>query len=717
MANTFRLLKKCRALIVGASVMALLSSPLLTRAGNTSTLYVEGLDSIAGLSTEISYSNAGSFKTVEVTVTEPDGDRVVLQSVSDENGEGDFTLSNEYTREAGQYKLSARQNGDQKSTGYGQFEVHAGSVSVNHSTVALSQNSVKLGETVELKVTLKDNFKNPIEGHMVQVLSNRLSDDIYSKNTNTDQNGEINFYISNELKGISEFTIMDTSSRKTLKAKPRIAFKGTESLLNSGGYASIILATDGEDVDHFNIDIESNIEMGEYVDFTVTAVDEDEVTVTDYTGSIEISTTDANADLTEEYSFTDEDLGTHTFELGARFLTNGEQTLSVTDSVVINVTGEASFTVGEESSSNNASDEADFKLIAPASGSYSEDNLEVQGEAPYGYWAVAYLDDEESARSEVEFDDSFNITLEDIADGIYELRVDIVEVATEGEVGEEEILEVVQISEIETIEIDTTVPEIIEIELDENIVTLLSEADLEEASVLIDGDLFEMTESSTAGKYEVEISLPEEAGDYSLDVILMDRLGNEVQYRDQLILRVNEDEETSTSSPTEDSNKSKDSENDTLVEPGTVENISLISSEEEVRLTWEAPETGSYAIDHYKIKYGPSPSSLYAVSETFDSATSWFIPNLSGGQIYYFTVTAVDTEDNEGSESAAVSAVPLAKALTEVPSVSAPAISSTGTPETTPDTGPGMLGLAGISMGSAFLYRRKRKSDKLQRTF
>lgn len=74
----------------------------------------------------------------------------------------------------------------------------------------------------------------------------------------------------------------------------------------------------------------SNVEAGSAVDLTVSATDAFGNTITDYTGTVLLSSTDSQSNLPVSYTFTGADAGEHVFSVVLK--TAGSQTITLTDS-------------------------------------------------------------------------------------------------------------------------------------------------------------------------------------------------------------------------------------------------------------------------------------------------------------------------------------------------------------------------------------------------
>jgi len=739
-----QLAKATRPFMVAALALALLSNPFASEAElqtNTHASVIMTHSSIAGLSTQVELSG-DPLTPLEVSIIKPSGSELILQTTSNEEGRASLNVDSHHVSEAGDYLVSTRHlGGDESFSDPTEFEVYAGTVSDLKSSISVSQNTLMAGETLELTVALKDDHLNPLKGHVVKTIASDAYVDIYSPEFATDENGEIRFYALANDKGddyLVDFAVMDTSSNTTLRARPKVAVVGKAQNADQGGFSnvfsSVVLSSNAGPLDHFTIEIEDEddaiVEVGDELTVVVSAMDEDNNVVTDYTGTLRFSSTDGSATLPNDYTFLADDAGSHKFSLSVKFVTPGEQTLSVNDTEQFTIDGEFDLevTTDSESDADYGDDfveddferEGDFTLVSPASGSYSEDSIDVQGVAQYGFSAIIYIDDEEAGRTDVDFDNSFSYTVSNLEDGSYDLYADIVELG-DGDEGEEEILEVIESSDLESITIDTEAPELVSIETDPESevetesdveVVILSEGGLENVSILFNDEVYELEETSTSGKYTASIPMPSEEGEYGFDVILTDALGNDVQYRDQLTLSLvkslgdSESEEDSEEGEEEPEEETDDDES--LI--AQVASVTTTGDEETVLVSWESPESDS-PISYYKVYYGPSADALFAISQTFDSSTNWKVTNLPAEEIYYFAVSAVDIEGNESEQSEAVIGIPLEAEKEAAPQETRPQDERPALkelPPQTPETGAGtgvLLALSGL--GAAAFTRRR----------
>jgi hypothetical protein len=92
---------------------------------------------------------------------------------------------------------------------------------------------------------------------------------------------------------------------------------------------------------------------------TVKTLDPFGNTATGYTGKVHFTSSDGQATLPADYTFTSSDAGVHTFSNGVTLATAGNQTVTATDSATASVTGSATVAV-------NPAGVVGFRLTAPA---------------------------------------------------------------------------------------------------------------------------------------------------------------------------------------------------------------------------------------------------------------------------------------------------------------------------------------------------------------
>lgn len=750
-----------------------------------SGIEIDGIDTVAGYGALIRIHNAPAQADLEILIEKPDGSQILLEAESDDQGKAKVDLEGFYTKRAGTYTLQAREVGPRETLGpTAHFTVYPDTVSASRSTVSVDQTmaSANGNDYVALEVHLKDRYSNPIEGHTVTVISSRLNDEIVriSKNPYTDARGSMLFHLYSREAGVSTFVLHDSTSNVTLNDRAKIAFYKPNQTSNAiGGHTSILLATSTSSGPISNLaieDLESTLEVGETENFTVTAYDDGGNVASDYTGTVRFSSSDDNATLPDDYEFEAEDQGMHTFSLSLSFKTTGSQTLTVTDTEDTDIYGEIEVEVtssgtGNSSTSSSSSSSSDdgstqgFNVVSPSSGTYSSSSLSFSGNATYGQ--TIQIDDQGSTvgTTSVKADGSFSYTLTGLQDGEHLFTVSAV---SEGGTIEENSNEI-------AITIDTTGPEIDQIEIAPEggipaestfTITIYTEKNLPEVSVLFNNELFDLIEDVLVdGVYQTTLTAPEELGEYELDVILVDEVGNEasinaaatievVEATDDLYASAAEEETVpcpvsgteavvgdgrvtlSWESPSQWTQKSdeEDTEDAEMIDEESEETIDDCEDEEEEEEITASDESGGsdeseLSIDHYRIYYGPDAELLYSSEDTWDNSTTWYVDELENGTAYYFKIVAVTTEDLEGEvdEKDIVSATPesaeeevLYQAALEdeeenlEEEAEEEAIETAVEEGETPETGPEIFWLITFSMGFGILYfHRQQRLDTI----
>jgi hypothetical protein len=118
--------------------------------------------------------------------------------------------------------------------------------------------------------------------------------------------------------------------------------------------------------------------------FTVTAKNSDGTTATGYLGTIHFTSTDPQAVLPADYTFTSADQGVHNFTVDLK--TAGSQTITATDTVTGSITGSESITVNPAAASSLVLAGFPSSTTAGAAG-----NFTVTARDPYGNVATGYL--------------------------------------------------------------------------------------------------------------------------------------------------------------------------------------------------------------------------------------------------------------------------------------------------------------------------------------
>lgn len=707
MKNTQKIIIR---LLSGMIAAQLLLGQWTAYAATSSNVTVDVSDTIAGYSALVTVSNTLENEEIEVKLTKPNGTEIILSDTTDDNGDLQMDISGYHTNTAGVYKVAARFAAMNEEFGTAaSFRVYPSDVSPNRSQLLLNRTTAQAmsGDTVTLTVQLKDTYGNPIKGHTVSVISSRTADRVERASTlaYTDDTGVMQFSLSSTTSGVSTYAVMDTTSNVTLESRAKVAYL-TPFIdpFGSGGEANLFFTsvnaatttTEEGVISGFAIeDLPATASVNESLSVTVSAVDGLGNTIANYTGTIRFSVSDANASLPDDYTFTENDLGTHTFNLALSFATEGTQTLSVIDSDNEDLKGEAIIEIGnDQTNDTTTSTGATFTLLSPVEGTVSENTVTVSGITSSGLTVQVYDNDSQMATTIAGADGSFSYTSDPLVDGTH--RISVIVVDGNGNT--------VAASNSVNVTIDTTGPTLdaimVEPEGELNpsapiTITLYSEPNLTQAAVVLNDSITDLTEQSDQpGVYMATVTTPAETGTYNIDVMLSDQLSNGITYTQKTTITVTQEE--------------------TVVLPDQVSGVTAVAGDGTVTLGWESVGSDT-TVTNYRIYYGPSETGLYTTVDTSDAGTTWQIRDLNNNFKYYFAVTAIDQDgDESGTQSVIVSSMPKAATTQTVATETqeeATEVLHESAPEETPDSGPELWILLALTISAATGYAFAHKKD------
>lgn len=688
---------------------------------STSPFSVEafGIDTIAGYTAQIYSSKTIPNKPIEFAVKKPNGVEIKLSVNSGENGIAEFDLYDYHTKQAGTYYVSAKlENGVTGKTNA--FYVFPDEVSeiiseVQPSKLLATSNGI---DKIYLTIKLKDKHGNPIKGHEIEVVSSRSEDKVQliSKDRFTNESGEILYSISSAQEGLSIYSFLDTTSNTVLQKRLEIAYKLPSDV---GGFIPLAYAAAGEVSNFVFSDFPSNITANADTKFTLTAVDSEGNTVPNYSGTVHFSADGTNsiyASLPQDYTFdVDIDAGSRTFSgiQSLNFAQEGVYKVVATDLGNFTIRGETQVTVGAGSSSTTTTTSTstsgnELRITSPTSGTYSSSELVINGTAPLVGAKIQIFDNDSNIGSaEVQSDNTFSYRPSFIIDGPHKFFV-VMEDAGGTVLGTS--------SEV-SINIDTIPPSVKSMKFSPSsgikpgdIIDIIVTVDepVFQGAVVFNVDIAELeVDSKDPAKYTASIMAPEEAGDYPVDVILVDELGNEGAYEDVAVLSVNADGDATIAG--EEIEEEEEEEPAKVNQaPSDVFGVKAVSSDSKVTLSWQ-PSTDDSQVVKYKVYYGLAPANLVQYVETFDNRTTWYIPDLKNGNEYFFSIVAIDDEDLESQNmSSIVSSIPFSSTPVFVPAQPEQPIVRPAAP-VMHATGPEELWFILLSMVLAQLYFKFKK--------
>ena len=606
---------------------------------NVSSMEAYGLDTIAGHSTVLRTSKTLPDTEIVFEVKKPNGEIVSIDAETSDKGVAIVDISDYHLKVAGEYMLGAHVQSDEVAY-WSSFIVFPGETSEFESSLyPENQVSKSHGEAKTITVNLKDDFGNAIVGHQVKLIGDSTSGEIkmIGESGLTDENGELNFSVSHDFQDTITYTAYDVTADKVLLSKAKVAYlDSAKSLFHEALPTSSYAAGNSSGlVDHLKFeDFPEEINPGESVSLTLTAYDSADQVVTNYEGVVRFSAVGPNASyvaLPEDYTFDLADQGSHTFSLAFNFQKLGQYGLRATDLEDISVSAEKIIDVIESSSfSASASEDANITITNPIAGTYSSNLQVISGKAVPGTSLKIFDNGVEIAQLIADIEGDFTFRTELLLDGVHTIYVASVD--SDGSV--------VDASETLKFTIDTSAPEIGEATFSPSKdivpgtavrVELKIDDDVSEAVMILDGDRFELEDSGN-NSYVGAFAAPIEFGEYIVDFIVTDELGNESKYENYAGFKVGVFPVAEKSYP------------------ANVYNLRVTPEDARVILNWDPVTDSVNGISEYRIYYGLSPNELTDAVDTFTSATDWYIPNLVNGKAYYFAVIAVDGVGNVSQE-------------------------------------------------------------------
>lgn len=662
-----------------------------------------GLDTISGHSTVLRTSKTVADADIDFIVKKPDGSMIKVPAKTNAQGVAITDLSDYHTKVSGEYEVTIKFSNGGVSQ-WNSFLVYPGEPSLQFSSITPLNEVADVNEKVVLKASLFDDNKNPIQAHQVKLISSSITDkiEVISEKEYTNENGEIEFQVSSAVPGPATYSIYDVTANAVLESKAKVVYMDSAGYLFSSPDPYFNYAATGNSsgpVDHLKFEeIPENINPGEPTTLKLTAYDDNEEVVTNYNGEVRFSISSSNsayADLPEDYTFKVEDQGSHTFSLAFNFQRVGSYEIRATDTDNIAIFAVENIQVIESGSlSTDPAERAKIKINSPLAGSYSNKAQTISGVAEPAS-GLKIFDNEVAIASVVAgLDGKFSYTANNLSDGEHSIYV--AEVNDAGTI--------VDVSATVIFNIDTSGPGIKEVVFDPKgevipgslvKVKMLPDVSLSQAAIVVGSSIIEL-EKVSGGYYEGVFAAPIEFGEYNLEFVLTDELGNESRIKEGFSFKVG----AVSIEP--------------RTKPAAVQNLVVRSDDRRISLSW-SPVTDSYnPVVRYRVYYGLSPNELTEAVDTFTTAPNWYVPNLVNGTQYYFTVVAVDSKGNISENfSNIVIGVPN-PIVVERPSVdvmngTAGAEALKHLESDVSETGPEMLWLVVISALAGFSYVRFSK--------
>jgi len=592
------------------------------------------LNTIAGYSTVVRTSQTVPNAKVIFELRKPTGETVKIDATTSAKGVAITDISDYHLKVSGQYQIAAHLE-SATANSWNNFVVFPGKLSQSASKIypenQVSSPNVK---AKPITVRLKDNFGNPIEDHQVRLIASAPYGEIKALDTDslTNENGEVSFSVTYPTQATVTYSAYDVTEDLVLDTNAKVAYfaAGSSEVLFQSTLPSVNYAAGNSSgqVDHFKFeDFPDEINPGQSASLTLTAYDLNDQVVPTYAGTVRFSVLGSNSayvSLPEDYTFELSDQGKHTFSLAFNFQRVGQYDLKATDVDNIAVFGEETIDVIESDSlSANVPAPTGIRITNPIAGTYSSNLQVISGKAEPGAGLKIFDNEVEIAQLIADIEGNFSFTTGLLVDGVHMIHV--AQVDSQGGI--------VDVSDTVRFSVDTSAPELGEVTFDPaadivpgsavKVKLMLDEA-ISQAAMILNGNMYDL-EDAGDGSYVGAFAAPMDFGEYSVDFVVTDELGNESKYEKYTTLKVGSFPVAMKSYP------------------ANVQNLQAVPHDSRVSLEWsKVPDSGSSVV-RYRVYYGVSPNELVDAVDTFTTASNWYVPNLVNGTTYYFAVVAVDS--------------------------------------------------------------------------
>jgi len=637
-------LHKIKTLVAGLVALVLLAPSAVA---DFLPVQVYATDTVAGYPASLRTSLIDPNRDVRFVVEKPDGGVVQLPAQADLEGIARTDFYGHQTKLAGTYKAAVVYSGSATSSPQTLFTVYPDTISVSQSSLRSTLQMVDAGmEVTFLVTTLYDQYRNPISDHHINLISSRSEDRIEVLQAGvTDKNGRANFKVSSKYPGVSVFTAVDTTANMILEDREEVVFvaPAAPAAVQSPFAANLLAASIGGNgetlpgpVDHFDIEgLPSTAKVGQELSMTVVARDKSNNVAKNYTGTIIISVPDdENAILPNsgEYTFKASDQGQFTFDLSLIFSKLGRQAVQVLDKSNFKIVGEHQLEIVPLQSVVPGPYSSTLMIKSPTDGAELGTNLIIlTGQGNENINLKVFDNDVKVGDTETDGDGFFSFEAKNLESGSHTFYA----MSDGGDV-----------SRSITIRIDTIAPVLNSFSIDpegnvvpgdQATITVQSEPGLQEAKIRLQGVLEPLQESvSEPGTYSATVVVPVNAGNFPVDVILVDSLSNKAELLNKGTITVASPEATT---------------------PPQVQGLTGTPGDTAVQLTWESVQNHDRPIQHYRVYYGLTFDALDLSADTQDATLQWELRDLSNDRQYFVGVKAVDTQGNESEEMSVVIAV------------------------------------------------------------
>lgn len=596
-------------------------------------------DTVAGSTTFIKTSQVDSHADIMIELTKPNGTVVKLPSTTDAAGYGKIEVNSFHTQTAGIYKIASYLPQYAKQVTYSNFQVYADKPSAPLSDVSADKYAVEAdgNDTVEITVTVKDQYGNPVQDHQLKLISSRSEDVITQPGGNmTSSRGQVIFRVSSLSSGIATLSIMNLTTNEILDKRVSVLFQNTKAIGGDGAKAGLqrtayLGASLLADNSTSSGSVSSNgsltaaklevstipsgeVKAGDWIDVVVDVTTADGKPALDYKGTITFTSDDSNAILPNDYPFTggEQPAGRKIFSKAVRFLTEGTKIIEVKDKD--DPTLKDVITIKNSSSPNP---NADITILSPQAGIITAKEVPVVGTAAPSMPLKVFDNNDEIANMTADASGNFQTTLTNLTEGTHILSVK----------GFDSTGSVLAVSSPVSIVLKTSEAWVKSLTYDpaqssytggQSIKVILeSEPELSEALYVLDNVKYTLLEEiATPGIYTGTVTLPQTPGSYDPQIQVKNKLGvtGTVPATSPLVITAPE------------------------FDVSTVNFV--LDGDSTVKATWTVPQNTS-GITGYRIYYSASPTTMSNYITLLPTESEHSFVSLAPNTTYYFKFSAM----------------------------------------------------------------------------
>lgn len=621
---------------------------------------VAAADTVAGLGTEITIAHLRG-KAI-LTVFPPFGTEVT-RSLQGEGGTVHARLTGQETQEAGTYDIVLdTENGYRTEAA---FTVMPEQLDIGNSAVQAQRDTMLADgqDPLGVRVILRDRYGNPLEGRAVTLISSETTDVIAATTEQTDNRGEQEFSVRAYQPGGRTLRAVDLVSGRAIASQLQVT-----ALLPSQGIGGPVTgeyrqlyapvqpgAAYGNQffgsidarslygqvasfdiVDRLIMDTKTQMRVNTDENLTITAVDRSGRIVEDYTGTVELLSTDPQAILPSfgNVVFRPNDLGRKTLVLGLRFATPGEHVLHARDSRDRSIMGEISITVAGDAATQPRQT---IRILTPEQDAMVNNRtITVEGTAP-PFVNLIVTGGTEDAYGESDAGGRFSITVQ-LHPNQQDHTLRVRDESGRNDSGNLRLKLDIEPPSISKFTFTPAIPT----EGDEVLVSVQAEDNsgrIATAVLHMDGQQIQLEPGTMSGAFQALLRT-EQHGSYQPMLRVADAAGNATEILSTLEVR----------------------------RKGLpqVQNVQAEAEPSAIVLSWDPvrPEDGR-PVDGYRIYVGESAENFPHTLET--DAVSAKIGGLKPGMTYYFTITAWRGDQESEEKSRIVQAIPIGMRLNVTP--------------------------------------------------